>query len=69
MAAWYDWVEGQMHTVNFIFNNYVRDSQSSFVQFIWMSSVLFGWVKIILISKSIVEFFLRRYFWGKWWKR
>jgi len=57
------------HLVNHFFNFHVRDSESNWICFVWTSGVLFGWVKLLLELKNLVEFLIRHLVWGIWWKR
>ena len=58
-----------MRITNLFFNEQIRDSESVLIQFLWTSSVLFGWIKLIFELKNLIEFFIRHYIWVVWWKR
>ena len=58
-----------MRITNVFFNEQIRDSESTIIQFVWTASVLFGWVKLIFETKNLLEFFIRHLVWGVWWKR
>ena len=49
---------------NYFFDFKIRETQSNIITFIWMSSVLFGWVKIIFIFLNAIEYFTKHFRWG-----
>ena len=48
---------------NKFFDIYIRESENQFVHLFWTFANLFGFLKIILELKSLVEFLIRNILW------
>ena len=38
-----------VHIFNWFFNNFCRESDYSIIWFVWTTSIVFGWVNIIMV--------------------
>jgi hypothetical protein len=57
-----------LHYFNHFFNYFFRESNNPIIKFIWTTSILFGWIKIILETKCAIEFIIRHFVWKSQWK-
>lgn len=73
MLAWLSWLlsihEKIIVVFNSFFNCYIRESESHFVHILWTTANLFGWVKIIIELKGLIEFFIRHIRWHSRWRQ
>ena len=58
------WLYSFVMFMNNFFNSSIRESSSNLISFIWASCVAFGWIKILLIFKDMIEFVIRHVYWG-----